>query len=537
MRNTWLLLKIQLSALFGLNKILHLKDKKERVMKLIGRILLSLCMVMVLPAFGAYAYFMGSGMQMLGQIHLFPALTLGMLCIMTLFSSVSLANGTIFAFKDYDQIMSLPVKPQEVAASRLMLGYIFTAMFDLMIMLPCGAVYAYLVRPAASIYPIFLLTMLAAPVVPMMIGCAVGVVIARLMASIKGGKYFQMLFTTAIALGFMSLGMNMEGLVANGAFGRFGVLLGELINRIYPLAGLYTMAVAELNWIAAAGFVALAVAVMWVMSLIVGKYMSRINTALATNRTRGKFRMRALNTSSPLAALYKKELRRYVSSVIYLFNTAFGIVLALAGIGVLAFKGADVLNLLMLELRIFGVDLSIVTYGIGYIGAFMVAAGCTTCCSISLEGKNLWLIQSLPVSGGDVLLSKMLVNLTVSVPTVLIVGIGAGLTLSLGVVEVLTVIAMGLAYALAIASIGLLVNLKSHNFDWTTDAVVVKQSAATGISMGIGMVLAIAPIVLTALYLDYAVLIYWLTTALLALVGIGLTALFIKKGDAFIRTL
>ena len=91
--------------------------------------------MVVLPAFGIYAYFMASGMQMLGQIQLFPALILGLLCIMTLLSSVPLANGTIFAFKDYDLIMSLPVKPREVAASRLLLGYVLIALFDLMIIL------------------------------------------------------------------------------------------------------------------------------------------------------------------------------------------------------------------------------------------------------------------------------------------------------------------------------------------------------------------------------------------------------------------
>ena len=122
-------------------------------------------------------------------------------------------------------------------------------------------------------------------------------------------------------------------------------------------------------------------------------------------------------------------------------------------------------------------------------------------------------------------------------PTALIVGIGAGLTLSLTAVEVLAIIAMGLSYALLIAAVGLLVNLKSHTFDWTSDAVVVKQSAAVGITLFVGMALVAAPIGLTALYVDYAVPIYWLTTALMALAGIGLTVLFVKKGDAFIRAL
>jgi len=146
-------------------------------------------------------------------------------------------------------------------------------------------------------------------------------------------------------------------------------------------------------------------------------------------------------------------------------------------------------------------------------------------------------MKSLPVSGGEVLLSKLLVNLTVSVPTALIIGIGSALTLSLDAVDMLSVLAMGLSYALCSAALGLMINLKSHSFDWTSEAVVIKQSASAGIAVLGGMVLVAAPIVLTVLYTDYAALIYYLTTVLMAAVGIALTVFFIRQGDRLIDAL
>ncbi len=537
MKNTWLLLKIQLSSMIGLNKIIHLKDKKERTTKLIGRIAIFLCMLMVLPAFGLYAYFFASGMQALGQLTLFPAMMLGGLCLMTLFSSLSLANGTLFAFKDYDLIASLPVTHTQIAASRLLLGYVFTILFDAMILLPCGAVYAYLMQPSAAFYPIFILTMLAAPVAPMIIGSILGVVIARLMSFIKGGKYFQMIFTCAFCLGMMFLGMNMESLVEGGAFADLGVLIGNAMNRIYPLTGLYVSAVRDLSWLSTAVFVLIAVVMLLAAAYLMGRFMPQINTALTTTRARGKFRMREMKSSSPLTALYRKEFKRYVSSVIYLFNTSFGLLMALIGVVVLAVKGRSFLPQLMLELFLMSIDESILLYAVGYIGAFMIITCCTTSVSISLEGKNLWLIQSLPVSGGDVLMSKLLVNLTLTVPTSLIIGIGGGLALSLSLVNILLLTLFQLSYSLMSASVGLMINLKNHNFEWSTDAVVVKQSAASGLSILAGMLMVIVPGILTFVFMEYSALVFYLTIGINLLIAAALVTAFYKKGDAWIRAL
>ena len=46
----------------------------------------------------------------------------------------------------------------------------------------------------------------------------------------------------------------------------------------------------------------------------------------------------------------------------------------------------------------------------------------TTHASISLEGKSLWIVKSIPVKIRTIFLSKVLVNLTLLIPFVLIGG-------------------------------------------------------------------------------------------------------------------
>ena len=55
-----------------------------------------------------------------------------------------------------------------------------------------------------------------------------------------------------------------------------------------------------------------------------------------------------------------------------------------------------------------------VTYFTGYmplIIAALLSMSCTSAVSLSLEGKNLWIIQSVPVEPSAVFKAKMLFNL------------------------------------------------------------------------------------------------------------------------------
>ena len=49
---------------------------------------------------------------------------------------------------------------------------------------------------------------------------------------------------------------------------------------------------------------------------------------------------------------------------------------------------------------------------------FCIATSCTTMASISMEGKNIWIVKSIPVSVITVFASKILVNLTILSPVI-----------------------------------------------------------------------------------------------------------------------
>ena len=118
--------------------------------------------------------------------------------------------------------------------------------------------------------------------------------------------------------------------------------------------------------------------------------------------------------------------------------------------------------------------------------SFCVIMCCTTMASISLEGKNLWILKSLPVTPKAIYLSKIAVNLTIISPA-LFDAVIIGIILNMGFLQTLLMLLVVIVCAVFISIYGLLVNLLLPNFNWTSETLVIKQSAAAMIAIFTGM--------------------------------------------------
>ena len=110
-----------------------------------------------------------------------------------------------------------------------------------------------------------------------------------------------------------------------------GKYLSKQINTIYPLAGLYFEAVINLDFWSLLIFIAISVIAFILFSLLVGKVFVKINTTIMTGRYKGNYKLGKLKSNKPLTALYRKELKRYFSSPVYVMNTGFGIAIMFIG--------------------------------------------------------------------------------------------------------------------------------------------------------------------------------------------------------------
>ena len=108
-----------------------------------------------------------------------------------------------------------------------------------------------------------------------------------------------------------------------------GKYLSKQINTIYPLAGLYFEAVIKSGFWSLLIFIAISVIAFILFSLLVGKVFVKINTTIMTGRYKGNYKLGKLKSNKPLTALYRKELKRYFSSPVYVMNTGLVLLLCL----------------------------------------------------------------------------------------------------------------------------------------------------------------------------------------------------------------
>ena len=134
-----------------------------------------------------------------------------------------------------------------------------------------------------------------------------------------------------------------------------------------------------------------------------------------------------------------------------------------------------------------------------------------------MEGKQWWILQSLPVRGKEIWDGKILLNLTVALPCWATAVILSFLALHPSPAE-----GFWIAVILFTSVLGIAVNLAMPIFDWESDVRVVKQSASTMVTMLIGMVSASVPaLVLFFAGMEYRTVVYGAVTAvMLAAAGV-----------------
>ena len=174
-----------------------------------------------------------------------------------------------------------------------------------------------------------------------------------------------------------------------------------------------------------------------------------------------------------------------------------------------------------------------IALGIFGVMAFCIATSCATAPSVSLEGKNLWVLRTMPISGKTVLLGKLLMVCRLQMPLVavsvlalcLIAGCGIGLT-------VLTVCVCVL-FCWFVGTLGLVMNLLAPRFDWQSENQPCKQSLSVCVTM-FGAYFFAAVIVgvffaVSALHIP-GIAAYAVTTAFLLLASVLMHLLLVRWG-------
>ena len=186
----------------------------------------------------------------------------------------------------------------------------------------------------------------------------------------------------------------------------------------------------------------------------------------------------------------KKELRRFTSSAVYMMNCGLGLVLILIAAVMAAVKAPALLAMLPAQWEPFTAAVATL------ILCFLGFANDITAPSVSLEGKSLWISQTLPIDMYHVLMAKVHLQLVLCAPVLLAASVVFAVVLRTDVQLTVLMVLLPQLMNLLNALFGLTMNLAFPKFDWANEAVPVKQGMALLLTMLSTMVYTIAPALL-----------------------------------------
>lgn len=117
-------------------------------------------------------------------------------------------------------------------------------------------------------------------------------------------------------------------------------------------------------------------------------------------------------------------------------------------------------------------------YDVLFIYAFSILTtiSCTTYVSISIEGKQIEILKSLPIAAKSLFRVKLLHHLSMSVPTIFVLNTIMALYLQWSFPKAMLGYAFPLLCSVLIGMIGYILNLIFPNFEWENVTHIIKQS-------------------------------------------------------------
>ncbi len=469
---------LQLTNLYGFNVYRNLKNPKEKNKKRLLYAAYALVMCVAIFYMGAMSF----GYVHIGLADILPPYLIMLTSLIILMFSIFKAGDIIFQRNSYDIIASLPVRNSTIVISRFVRLYIENILLSVVIMLPAIIVYGVLVKPTWYFYAIGIIVVFFIPFLPITISVFIGAFIKAVSSRAKHKNLVSVLLSVSLVVllmvGSMQLSVSAEDMNVKDIKNILNLAL-ELIDSIYPPAIWLGNAMLAGNFMACLGCVCGGFLILAIVIGLVSMNYTWICDGIFSTNAKHNYQMEKLKSGNMLLALYKREFKRYFASSVYVTNTIIGPVMGLLFSGALLFVAPQKLEVMSAEFYAESGMMLNVKGSLPMALATVFSILPLTSVSISMEGKQWWIIKTLPISAKALLDSKLLMNLSVLAPfygvAVIMVVIGQKVSF----MELVWMVLVPLAAIMFSCVFGQTVNLRLAVFDWENEVSVVKQSASS----------------------------------------------------------
>lgn len=476
MNNLFRLLKVSYINNFGLNTILNRKIAKEDKGKSIKSF--GMLVIMALSVIGiatVYAGLIGEGLAKINAIQLLPMLAALITVLVTFMMSIFKSTGIIFSFKDYDLLMSLPIKNSTILSGKLIELLSLNIGISAMIMIPSTIVYFNKSDASMICFLYMLIGIVALPLIPIIVASLIGFIISYLSSRVRYSKAISTIGLMVVFI-VIYLGSSKMQDILTFVVSKADSLRGTF-ERVYPPSAWLSIALIDGDIISLIKFLAVSIIPFILFVIIFSKSFKTINSKLGESYQKADYKLTTLKKNGVFQSLLKKEFKRYFASTTYVFNTLSILILLIIMSIVTVSTGEDFLGAIPM------VDGRVIVLASAAMFSLIVGMGCTTPSSISIEGNNFWIMKSLPVRAKEIFKAKIALYLILSVPCIIISTIIMKFGLGFSTLDMLFIIIISSLFDLFISIVGLYANLLYPKFDWKQEIKAVKNTISVTITI------------------------------------------------------
>ena len=519
-----LLLKKQLAEIFRSYFYDAKKNRARSAGSVIGMfILFAFLLLIAAGMFFALSFTLCEPLFAAGCGWLYFCIIGGIALFLGIIGSAFNTYNMMYSSKDNDLLLSMPIQPSAIVGSRVACVYLLGLLYSGIVIVPAYIVYFIKIHDPSGIAGFIVFTAVVSVIV-LSLSCLLGWVIAKVAGRLKN----KSIITVLLALGFIvvyyvvyfRIQQIISALIENAALWGGKIRGSAYVICMFGKTG-------EGDPLSMLAYAAFAAVLFFLVFLLLRKTFYGI-TAATSNAKKTVYREKAVKAAGQGKALYRRELDKFLSSPMYMLNWGIAALFLLVLGGLVIWRGRAIFTGIRETLDIEPGLVAVFACAIIAMTASMGSG--ISAVSVSLEGKNLWIVKSLPVKPEKVLGAKLKLGLSVYMLPLVFCSVSVAAVLEGNFLLKLLVAVMPVLFFIFTSAGGLLIGLKMPELNWTNEMIPIKQGRSVTIcllgSWGLAVVTAL-PYLLLRRYIGGSV--YLAAVSVMLVIGIAVCCKCILK--------
>lgn len=432
-----------------------------------------------------------TGLKTINLEPLLLVLNYSCIAFVIFFFGIFYSMNFFYFSKDTDYLLPLPVKPEEIIASKFVVTVLYEYFIEGIVLIPCTLIYGIQSGMGILFYVYSIILMIFLPILPISIGLLISMIIMPFVNLSKNKDFFKILGGTIVM--FFAFGYNIVirriGGNSSGQFANNIQSLSKTVGRIFPGGTIAQEALINSNSVY--GFLQLLIFVLinvlsFVIILSIGRaiYFKGVVGLSESGSKRKKMDASEISKTavkkSVVMAYTVKEIKLMFRTPAYFVNCILpDIIWPLVIIMPVFFGGSSGKNqltandiMLLAGSSKYGIIIAIACA----FGLVIGVMNCVTCTSISREGENFFIMKYIPVPYKEQITAKILSGIIVAMFGHLLLVVTVVIIMKLPVYIAVMLFAVGLVGIAFSSSIGIIIDIYNPKLGWDNEQRAVKNN-------------------------------------------------------------